>query len=849
MKQRPIVALAALWVAGYALARCLPDGSLGTASSLVTAALAAAAWLMRLPHRRWISILLILAAAAGWYQGADARNASALGALVPDPFPGSGMEVEVRGTLTSTVRVDGDRASFVLCTEEASTAVGGGRNLHERMQVSVRLLREEEQQTAAAWKRGDRVALRGMLREPGTARNFGGFDYRSYLRQQRIHWLLTLKGIEGIQVTSVPFQWSFVQLLRWSDGLRDFLKTRINELFHPEYTGLMNAMLIGWKEDIDPEQYGQFSDLGLTHIMAISGLHVGVFIGSLLWIMKRLGLTRERYLAIGMLFLPFYMLLTGAAPSTVRAGMMGMAGLYAARKGIRSDALHAVALVAWIMLVWEPAYLLDIGFQLSFLVTIGLIVLVPRVSALLPIPIGFLRNAVAITFVAQAVSFPVTIYYFNQFSLLSWLANALLVPVFSMISFPAGLAALAAGMVWIPLGKLAAWVAEMGNWLAFTMMSGLNMIGDWSTIWPSPSLWWMAAYAAQSAILYGVINQWIKLRNGTLARDAFLRFEVERFSWFRTPAGAFRAAVFCLLSFVLLLVIGYEPVFFPRTATVNMIDVGQGDSFLIRTSRGTTVLVDGGGTTSFQKPGEAWKTRKNPYEVGKKLLVPLLKKKGVHQLDYVILTHLDADHSKGLQAVVEDLPVKKFIFNGTYKANRDSETLFSKVLEKRIPLIGGMGGMKFSLDRSAFLQILYPPGHETKRSSEEEAIPLEQDQNAKSVVFLLNLEGTKWLFTGDMGKEEEKELLNQPELLPDTEVDVLKVAHHGSKTSTSAEWLDYWKPKLALISAGVNNRYGHPSPDILARMEERQISVLRTDLLGEVEMQVKNGDISYRSKM
>ncbi|MGG3786293.1 DNA internalization-related competence protein ComEC/Rec2, partial [Paenibacillus larvae] len=734
-------------------------------------------------------------------------------------------------------------------TEEASSAVGRGGKLHESVQVSVRLLREEEQQTAAAWKRGDRLALHGTLREPGAARNFGGFDYRSHLRQQHIHWLLTLKGTEGVQVSSVPFQWSPVQLLRWNDALRDFLKNRINELFRPEYTGLMKAMLIGWKEEIELEQYGQFSDLGLTHIMAISGLHVGVFIGSLLWVLKRLGWSRELYLLTGILFLPLYMLLTGAAPSTVRAGIMGMVGLYAVRKGIRSDALHAVALVAWIMLVWEPEYLLDIGFQLSFLVTIGLIVLVPRVSTLLPIPAVSLRNTIAMTFVAQAVSFPVTIYYFNQFSLLSWLANALLVPVFSMISFPAGLAALAAGIIWIPLGKIAAAVAEIGNWLAFKTIAFLTMTGGWVTIWPSPSLWWIMAYSALAILLYGAINQWISVKKAASARDAFLRFEAGRFAWFRTSAEALRVVIFCLLSFALLLIIGYGPAFFPRTATVNMIDVGQGDSLLIRTSGGATVLVDGGGAMTFQKPGEAWKTRKNPYEVGKKLLVPLLKKKGIHQLDYVILTHQDTDHSKGLQAVVEEIPVKRFIFNGTFKANADNEKLFSTILEKRIPLIGGTEGMSIPIERSTFLQILYPPARENKPPAEDEEIPLEKDQNAKSVVFLLYLEGTKWLFTGDMGKEEERELLQQPELLPEKEVDVLKVSHHGSKTSTSSEWLDYWKPKLALISAGVNNRYGHPSPDILERLEQRQIPVLRTDLLGEVEVQVKNGNISYRRKM
>lgn len=292
------------------------------------------------------------------------------------------------------------------------------------------------------------------------------------------------------------------------------------------------------------------------------------------------------------------------------------------------------------------------------------------------------------------------------------------------------------------------------------------------------------------------------------------------------------------------------------------------------------------------------------------------EKRGVHKLDAVILTHEDADHSGGLQAVLEDIPVETFIFNGTYKSGPQVEKLFRTVVDKKIPLISAAYGKTLRMDNRTRLDFLAPlpengqipagkdshpaasgsgqlafPAQRTAGKTGAEPAPsaaqdiygstdnpivLENEQNGVSVVFLLEMEGTRWLFTGDMDVKAERrvmELLQSRNStneahgtkLPQSDngakeadgtengtpatpgIDVLKVAHHGSKTSTGSDWIGYWKPRTALISAGVKNMYRHPSPDVVARLERNDIRVLRTDLLGEIQLLVRSGKIYVRS--
>ncbi|WNR46345.1 DNA internalization-related competence protein ComEC/Rec2 [Paenibacillus roseipurpureus] len=845
--RRPVVLGCCLWISGYALAIFTEIAWLTwTTSALLLAALVVM-FALRLPGRQALGPLLLVVIAYGYYHGTDQRNITALPLAQQGQVNESGSEVTLLGRFASPVTLDGDRASFTVEAASVRFQDTAFPLSGESVQVSLRLTEQEQQAMPSGWRRGDALTIKGTLRSPSPARNFGGFDYRRYLRLHHTHWLLSAKGVDQAQVQPAAPRLSVVQLLRWNDELRAALSRRMDSIFPASQAGFMKSMLIGLTDDLDPDRFQQFSELGLTHILAISGLNIAVFLAVCIWIMRRLRLTKEKYLLVCLCLLPLYILLTGASPSIIRAGLMSMIAIFAARQGGLKDVLHILAVTAWAMLIWNPYYLLDVSFQLSFLVTLGLILGVQRVTDLLSryIDSPIIQNTIAITLVSQAVSFPVSIYYFNQFSLLSWLANAVLVPVISMVVFPAGLVALALGLIYVPIGRTIGWLIAKLNEAIFWMTDHLQQLPHLKMIWPSPSLPWMVLYYLALLLLYFLAKRNVQSETDEL--PIMLEPKVKR-----TISTCYRKISLLVAPscFGILLWIGYSPHHFQRTGLVQFLDVGQGDSILIRTPYGKHILIDGGGTLTFHKPGDEWKKRNDPYEVGKKLLTPLLKKRGIQQLDLLVLTHEDADHSGGLQAVVEQVPVKQFLFNGTFKEGESMKKLFSTLLQHRVPLLPAQVGDWIVIDPVTRLQVLFP------LETEHHQVELVKEQNARSVVFLLEMLGTNWLFTGDMEKESEAEVLqylNQNTAIQpnnkNTKLDVLKVAHHGSKTSSTPEWLAYWQPHYAVISVGVMNSYGHPSPETIEHLDDVHAAVFRTDQMGEIQMEVRRSGIYTRMKL
>ncbi|WP_028549185.1 ComEC/Rec2 family competence protein [Paenibacillus sp. UNC451MF] len=850
---RPIVLFTLLWTFGYILAYTAELSWLSLYTSLAGGIAVIWLWMLRQPWSQAVCLLLIIFIAAGYYEDYDRHNQSGIVEGTSEAA-----NFSLNGVIVNQVEVDGDKAAFIIRSNDYDG---------ERFAVSVRLLSKQEQQEAMSWQRGDQVKLEGSLQVPGESRNFGGFDYRHYLRFQHIHWQITVKGISSVY-RAAPDSWTFGHVLRWNDSFRSMLGEGVERLFPKEQAGFMKGMLIGLTDDIDPQQFQQFSQLGLTHIIAISGLNVAVFLACLLWIMRRLGFTRETYLITAMLMMPVYIAVTGASPSIIRAGLMAMLGLYAAYRHTLKDGLHTVLIVGCVMLLWEPYYLLDVSFQLSFLVTIGLILGVPSANKLMPIRSKSWRDALSITIVAQCISFPVSIYYFNQFSLLSLAANFALVPVFSMFTMPAGTAALLISFASNPVGQALAWlVAKVNDWI-FALVSAVSKWHLFQTIWPTPGLVWIIGYyAAWSLLIYGLLNRKGKgealqgdelngpMLNGLSTKKKFTGFKVQ------VPVKAMLLPV-SSVSLIAMLLFAYQPALWSQEGQVFFMDVGQGDSMLIRSPQSRSIiLVDGGGTVTFRKSGEEWKQRSDPYEVGRKLLVPLLKKRGVQQIDYLIVTHQDADHIGGLQSVLEQIPVKQLIFNGTAKPTAGAEELFQTALNYGVKLVKAYAGDVLQVDQDTLLRFLYP----LPAKQGETGIRLEKEQNAESVVFLMEMQGTRWLFTGDMEQASEAAVLRmingapatdvssdvlirgqQP--LPSGQIDVLKVAHHGSKTSTTAAWLDAWQPKYAVISVGQHNVYGHPHPTVVGRLEERNVHILRTDNQGEIQMIIRDGTIRMRTR-
>lgn len=386
--------------------------------------------------------------------------------------------------------------------------------------MQIKLLTEQEITVAAEWRRGDEVLLNGVLEEPAEARNFGGFDYRTYLHTKKIHWLLKGQGVENVRA-KVPDSWSPLTIFRLNDSARTVLGTELDQLFGQRHSGYMKGLIIGMQDDLDPDTFKQFSQLGLTHILAISGMHVAVYVGVLLFLFRRLRLTKETALTLTFILVPVYVLLSGAGPSIVRAGLMSMIALLAARVGMLKDGLNILAASALVMLIWNPYMLLSVSFQLSFLVTLGLMVYVPLMNPLLSALPRWLKGAVSVTLVAQLVSFPLTIYYFNQFSLLSFAANLVFVPFITFVVLPLGTLALLLGRLWEDAAGMLAHITELFNNATFYAVEWINGFAGGVLIWDSPSLLWIGVYYV---LLYSLLYV-AKLRKEARAAPQYMEDE------------------------------------------------------------------------------------------------------------------------------------------------------------------------------------------------------------------------------------------------------------------------------------------------------------------------------------
>ncbi|WP_083205037.1 ComEC/Rec2 family competence protein [Bacillus sp. FJAT-27264] len=892
MKARPLLSFTVCWVIG-STAACLYSGSrlllVGAGLLLLLAALVCTGRL----SLKYVAVLAAaLVLSGGYWEWNEVHHVSRLpDALQLQPMETREIEVLAEGFITSPVDRDGDRADFTMKVsgitrngelggqEGGSPGTGpdhtgsqrseksGGAGSGEQLAVQVKLQAESEIEIVAAWKRGDRVKLTGVLEQPQEARNFGGFDYRAYLQTRDIYWLLKVTGAETVE-TAPPASWSLSTVLRWNDGVRASLGAELDRLFEKLHSGYMKGLIIGMQDDLDPDTFRQFSQLGLTHILAISGMHVAVYVGAILFLLKRCRLTRETTLTVTFMLVPVYVLLSGAGPSVIRAGLMSMIALAAARAGILKDGLNILCASALVMLIWNPYMLVNVSFQLSFLVTAGLMIYVPLADVLLRRLPSWLRSAVSVTVVAQFISFPLTIYYFNQFSLMSFIANLVLVPFITFVILPLGTVALLLGRLWGDAASLLATVTELLNNITFGLVEWINGFPGGVMIWRSPSLLWICIYYA---FLFGLLY-FAKLRIETRDRarqytedetrplEESMGFERFRdvggirelstmYTGWRSPAlrwsGILLFSMFA--GFSLLLYQGYRPDQLPGGGSISYLDIGQGDSTLITTPGGSHILVDGGGTVSFGKK-EEWRIRRNPFEVGAKVLVPLLKKRGIHRLDAIILTHADQDHAGGLQAVLENIPVSSFLFNGTMAEQEPYKKLMGTALEAGVRLYAVHQGMELAPDDATRLFFLWPQ----PLKEEEGHLPEPDNQNHASVVFRLNMNERNFLFTGDMDMAAEEEIVAQGGALgfhAGPQIDVLKAAHHGSKTSTGEEWLQFWRPAATVISAGVNNMYGHPAPVVMERLVDNGTTLYRTDRQGEIQMKVTRDEIKVRHKL
>ncbi|RJF73141.1 DNA internalization-related competence protein ComEC/Rec2 [Deinococcus cavernae] len=607
------------------------------------------------------------------------------------------------------------------------------------------------------------LTVSGRLERPSPQRTPGGFDQAAWLRAQGGLFTPAPGSVLGA---------ARVRAYTPAAGLQGWFRRGLSAGLSERHAALMQAIELGDRSDLGREEFAggysvrdAFNRAGLAHLMALSGQNVALLTGVIILLLSGLNLRPPaRYLIPAFLLIPYLFLLVGMSPSIARAVLMGFVALIGLAVGRgRSDPLATIALAALVCLLIYPLWLLDIGFQLSFLAVLGLTLsgrLAERLPARWP---RVLRLALSATILAELATLPVIASTFGQLPLVGLPANLLAEVVMAALvplGFLAGLLGPAGGLVNWLVGPLASLL------LALAEGFGRAPVLPWGHLGPGG----FAAYAVAAAA--GVL--WLLGR----ARGKV----------------ALAAALGCA-------VLSALPPMLRPVREITYLDVGQGDSTLVRL-RGLTMLVDGGGSVG------------SDFDVGTRTVIPTLRSLGVRKIDVLVATHADTDHIEGLTGVLNSLRVGEVWIGQPKRGDPVLNRVLQAAQAQRVPVRQVSRGDRFSVDGVTFT-VLWPQRNMFSTADNDNSIVLTLESGAWRTALLGDLPDPAENFLG-LGN-----------------LDLLKAAHHGSRYSTSAEFLRQTTPRNAIISVG-RNTYGHPHPDVLKRLREAGVNVWRTDEQGTI---------------
>lgn len=700
----------------------------------------------------------------------------------------NGMEKQFVVKITEPWRVDGGRMQTVAMLP----------NQKERLLLKYRLSTEQEKKyysNATTYPQLCKVS--GQLVRPSPARNPHAFHYEQYLRSSNIHWIFVLDSFntsecQSLQTTPIS------QLAK----LRQMGLKHIENQFPERIQPIVAALLFGERALFDEQLLENYRRLGVIHLLAISGLHVGLLVGMLYYVALRLGMTKERTIKIILLLLPAYVLLTGAAPSVVRAVLMISCLLVShLLRRIKIKPLDSISFAFLICLLFRPSLLFHPGFQLSFLVSFSLILSAP---VILKRYTQRITQLLVVSLIAQISSLPILLLHFYEFSIIAAVMNVLYVPVFSLFILPLSMITFLLSLIFPLIVPPLYVILSVAIYILDTLTNLFSGFPIATLTLGKPSLLIFIFYF----IIVGYFfYQWE--RNSPLKRQ--LRY-------------FFILVLTCMLHWV-------GNVYSPY-GQVTFIDVGQGDSIFIQLPfRHGNYLIDTGGMMSFMK--EDWQESRKVFDTGSDIVVPFLKSIGVTKIDKLIVTHGDVDHMGGTFSLLEELTVAEILLPKVVERSELEEQLLESARRGNIPVRFVSAGEKWKSGGSLF-QVLSPL-KENPHSN----------KNDTSIVLYCKMGSLSWLFTGDLEETGEQLLLKS---YPNIQADVLKVGHHGSKTSSSEPFLEQLGVKIAIISAGNSNRYGHPHQEVLTRLTEKNATIFRTDLHGAIRYAYFNkraGTFSY----
>lgn len=667
---------------------------------------------------------------------------------------------------------------------------------------------------------GSRVFITGRFSLYGEATNEGQFDARGYYAAQRIYGRITKASCterNGPDLTGRGKE------RLWQ--LRRHLSETLLDTYGEENGALLAAMLLGERIFLPEETKSLYKAAGALHIIAISGLHIGLLgMGLYRLLLKILG--GRAFAAVGSsIFMALYVAMTGASPSAVRAFLMFGLSLLAGYWKRTFDTLTALSVSAVVILLGNPAYLWQSSFLLSFLAILSLAVFRPAVAAcvpsvtfletMVPKPIGKLLKKAGKSLLGSLsvwlVTLPVQLFFFSEVSLFGIFFNLLVIPLMGAVLLLGVGSLLAAEARNLFAGLPVKLPADLGGGLAEVCRQTetflLSVItGGGRLAAKLPETVWTPGKPSYLRMFFAF---------GVLLLFCFVGNMSEKENEIRGK----RYRLGLLLGVILLLL--KSP---PKSLRITFLDVGQGDGICMELPDGTVYLVDGGSS--------------NVNKVGNYRLLPFLKTRGIRRIDTVFLTHGDTDHTNGITELLAEpqITIERLYLpergTGTEKNAETNKGEFAEILslaeERNIPVETGRAGDRERRGELSF--VCLNPDTEAKLTAES--------SNASSLVLYVEYRKFSMLLTGDLEGDGEKKVAGLLKENAVSGVSLLKVAHHGSKNSTKESFLGQCRPAVAVISCGKNNSYGHPHEETLKRFKETGTVVLRTDVGGAIQVEV-----------
>ncbi|MDD3392633.1 MAG: DNA internalization-related competence protein ComEC/Rec2 [Bacilli bacterium] len=659
-----------------------------------------------------------------------------------------GIETSIIGIITD-MEIDGNQLTMEIKAKEKIKAYYYFKSEDEKNNFTL------------LYKTGYKIEMMGSLNVPSNNTIFNIFNFKEYLLSQKINWLFNIDSFNLISKnTDIIYK------------IKNSIINRIDKLKYSSH--YVKAFIIGIKDDINSDVLTSYQKIGISHLLAISGMHVTSLGTILLKIFNKIIKRKQINYFLTFVIIFFYALLNNFTPSVLRASLMFILLSINQVKHLKVKSLWILLIIFMLLLYYNPYYIYSTSFIFTFVISFFLIL----AQNLIAQKKGYLDKLFIISLLAFLISIPILSYFFFEVNLLSPVFNLIFIPLVNVIIFPLVLLTFL-----IPL-------LDQILYVFIVILEKISILCEnvdfFTVILAKPHL--------VIILLYYILILLLILKKQ-------------------------KKYIYLL---IILFVCHANIKYFDFDNELTMIDVGQGDSFLIEfKNNSSNILIDTGGKVTYNN--EEWTKKNNTYD-STDTIIPFLKSKGIKKLDYLILTHGDNDHVKETINIINNFEVEIVIFN-----NDDFNDLELEIIDvlnkKNINYYQNIKELNINNNKLYFLNN-----------------KLYDNENDNSNVIYLNFNNTKILLMGDAGTEVEEDIISKYNL---NDIDILKVGHHGSSTSSSIRFINTINPKYSLISVGKNNSYGHPNDEVLEILSNSII--YRTDQKGSVTFQIRNNQIVVKT--